>query len=258
MHDLFEKRHAPTVVTIDGLMHDVALDDARGGTLVSHDRGDSVPAAVKNLRSAVAGVILCGLLAGASNASADPLTRAAVERALGGYEHDADLATVRAWGAEGATLLIEVSRDNGLVVATRARALHALRAYGSDLRVRDHLRAMAATPTQDLFLLRASLDALIEGFDDVSEARRYLSDARVDVRDGAVWSLAASTNPAARVALRERLQVETDAGVRATITEALARPVPAPAPATAFAPRLTSPAVTTPTRAPRTRRARSR
>lgn len=226
--------------------------------MVTHDRGDSVPAAVKNLRIAVAGAILCGLLAGASNASADPVTRATVEGALGGYEHDVDLATVRAWGAEGATLLIEVSRDAGLVVATRARALHALRAYGTDLRVRAHLRAVAAAPTQDVFLLRASLDALIAGFDDVDEARRYLSDARADVRDGAVWSLAASANPAARVALRERLQVETDAGVRATITEALARTVAAPVAATAFAPRLSTPAATSPTRAPRTRRARSR
>lgn len=228
--------------------------------MVSHWRGDSVTAAVKNLRSCVAGTILCGLLASPLCAWADPVTRASVEGALRGYEQSADLAAVRAWGAPGAALLMEISRDPDALIATRARALHALRAFGADLRVRDHLRATAAAPSQDLFLLRASLDALIEGFGDVTAVSRYLSDARADVRDGAVWSLASSPDPAARAALRERLRFETDPGVRATITEALARPTPAAVAQPVTPPAVGVASVATPSapRAARPRRARSR
>ncbi len=238
----------------------VSLDDARDGPLVTHCRGDSVLAAVKIHRISVAGTILCGLIAVSGVSSADPVTRASVEGSLGGYEQGVDVATVRSWGSEGASILIAISRDPSLLFAVRARALHALRAFAGDVRVRDHLRATAADPTQSLFLVRASLDALTEGFDDVAEVSRYLSDARVDVRDGAAWSLAASTNPAARAALRDRLRVESDPGVRATITDALARPTSAPA-----APVVTPPAAarasvvpTSATRAVRRRVSRSR
>ncbi len=244
-------------MAVDGLMHDVSLDDARGGALVSHRRGDSVPAAVKNLRSCVAGTILLGLLASPLAARADPVTRASVEGALRGYEQGADLATVRSWGGPGAALLMEISRDPDALIATRARALHSLRAFGTDLRVRDHLRATAAAPSQDLFLLRASLDALVEGFGDVTSASRYLSDPRSDVRDGAVWSLASSTDPAAHAALRERLRVEADPGVRATITEALARPTSLQTVTPVTPPAVGSASLAT-ARAARPRRARSR
>ncbi len=163
-------------------------------------------------------------------ASADPVSRAVVERSLGGFEQGVDLASARAWGSAGAEHLMAIARDTDAVVAVRARALHALRAYPESSAVRAFLRATAGAPGQDVFLLRACLDALVEGFDDVAEASRYLADGRADVRDGAVWSLAASRNPAARAALRERLRVEADAAVRATITDALARDAAAVAP----------------------------
>jgi hypothetical protein len=157
------------------------------------------------------------------SAAADPVSRADVERALSGYEQSVDVAAASAWGPAGAAHLMAIARDADAVVAVRARALHALRAFPGSAPVRAFLLSTAASPSQDVFLLRASLDALVEGFDDVAEASRYLADARVDVRDGAVWSLGASRNPAARAALRDRLRVEPDAGVRATITDALSR-----------------------------------
>lgn len=226
MHDLLHEGHARSREPVDGLVHDVARLDARAGPLVPHTPDGRVPPAVKNPRSALAGVLVAAL-SYASVAGADPITRAEVERALQGYEQGASVDTVRAWGSAGVRALIAVSRDADQVIAVRARALHALRAFSADADARAHLRAVAASDA-DLFLVRASFDALVEGFDDVATVARFLADPRVDVRDGAAWSLAASRNPEARTALRDRLRVETDVTVRRTLTDALAATPAAP------------------------------
>ncbi len=156
-----------------------------------------------------------------ANVHADPITRAEVVDSLGGFEHAPDVSAVRAWGATGASHLMSVANDTALPLHVRVRAVHALRADGAMLPVRTFLRALAGVTGQNLFILRASLDALIEGFNDTVEVARYLADPRVDVRDGAAWSLAASRDPAARTALSARLAIETDANVRLTLTTAL-------------------------------------
>lgn len=171
-------------------------------------------------RSIVACLTLGAALATA-NVNADPITRGEVIDSLGGFEHAPDTSAVRAWGATGAAHLMSVANDVALPLHVRVRAVHALRAYGTMVPVRTFLRALAGVTGQNLFILRASLDALVEGFNDTVEVARYLADPRVDVRDGAVWSLAASRDPAARSALAARLAVETDANVRLTLTTAL-------------------------------------
>lgn len=169
-------------------------------------------------------LVACLTLGGAlytANAAADPITRAEVVDSLGGFEHAPDASAVRAWGTTGASHLMSVANDAALPLHVRVRAVHALRVHGAMAPVRTFLRALAGVSGQNLFLLRASLDALVEGFNDTAEVARYLVDPRVDVRDGAAWSLAASRDPAARAALSARLSVETDANVRLTLTTAL-------------------------------------
>lgn len=150
-------------------------------------------------------------------------TREAMALELGGFEHEPDVATVRGWGASGAATLMALGNDPQALPHVRHRALHALRAFSTVPAVRDYLRRVASLPQQELFTLRASLDALVEGFDDVAFVARFLADPRADVRDGAAWSLSRSSSPAARTALQDRLARETDEAVRRTVTDALQR-----------------------------------
>jgi hypothetical protein len=165
-------------------------------------------------------------LALAANVAADPLDRAAVERALAGYEAEPTVADVRAWGPDGARSLLAIARDVSLQGVVRVRALHALRALAPDAGVHRLLRETAALPTAELLVRRACFDALLEGFDDVAEVARHLRDPLPEVRDGAAWTLLRSPRADARAALRARLAVETDATVRTTLAQLDAPPSP--------------------------------
>ncbi len=167
-------------------------------------------------------VVGTSLLLASPALRADPPTRDVVVRELSGFETAPTVAAVRAWGTPGATLLMDIANDPSALHHVRARAVHALRAFNTSVPIHAFLRAFAAAPNQGLFLLRAALDAMVEGFDDVPEVSRYLRDARVDVRDGAAWSLSQSTSAAARAALDAALRTETDPTVRATLQRALA------------------------------------
>lgn len=156
-------------------------------------------------------------------AAQQPPTREALALELGGFEREPDVAAVRAWGAQGAASLMALGNDPQAQPHVRQRALHALRAFTAQPAVRDYLRRVASLPQQELFTLRAALDALVEGFDDVAFVARFLGDARADVRDGAAWSLSRSAAPAAATALRERLAREPDEAVRRTLGDALQR-----------------------------------
>jgi HEAT repeat protein len=155
-------------------------------------------------------------------AAAQQATRAQVEHDLAGFEQGADDATVRAWGADAPALLMTIGNDPNEPAHVRQRAVFALRHFAQRPAVRDYLRALAAVPEQGLYVLRAALDALVMGGGDVATAAGFLDDPRVDVRDGAAWALARTSNPAARVALSARLRVERDETVRRTISDALA------------------------------------
>jgi hypothetical protein len=144
-----------------------------------------------------------------------------MEPDLAGCEEGPDEAAVRSWGAEAPGALMAIGNDAAAPPHVRQRAVYALRHFRQRPAVRDYLRALAAVPGQGIFLLRAALDALVLGFDDLPTAAGFLADARVEVRDGAAWSLARSTSPAARALLSERLRVERDETVRRTLTDAL-------------------------------------
>ncbi len=179
-------------------------------------------------------VTLAAVSLGAA-ASAQTPSRAVVERALSGFEHAPDADTLRAWGPGGAQPLMEVAADAAVIPATRARALHALARWGSDAGVRAFLEATARRDGQSLLLLRASLDALVEGCGDLLTAGSFLDDGRPEVRDAAAWALQRTADPAARALLAVRLRSEQDPVVRRTLSDALRPATVAPPSAPAHA-----------------------
>ena len=170
--------------------------------------------------------LLLSACALACPAAAQQATRAQVEGDLAGVEQGPDAAAVRAWGADGPAVLMAIGNDPGVAPHVRQRAVFALRHYGARPAVREYLRALAQVPGQGLFVLRAALDALVLGCDDLATAAGFLGDPRADVRDGAAWALVRATKVEARALLAERLRVERDETVRRTITDGL-RSMPA-------------------------------
>lgn len=166
-------------------------------------------------------MVLLSACMAACPAAAQQVTRAQIEHELGGIEQAPDDATVRQWGSDGPAVLMAIGNDPAAAPHVRQRAVYALRLFGARPGVKEYLRALAGVPGQGLYVLRAALDALVVGCNDVATAGGFLGDARVEVRDGAAWSLARSTNPAARGLLAERLRVERDETVRRTLTDAL-------------------------------------
>ena len=180
----------------------------------------SVPAVFERRRILGLTVLLSvGLLA--LPAAAQQATRGQMERDLAGFEEGPADAVVRTWGVEAPGALMAIGNDAAVMPHVRQRAVFALRHFGQRPAVGDYLRALAQVPRQDLFLLRAALDALVLGCADLATAGTFLADARVEVRDGAAWALARSPAAGARTLLTERLRVERDETVRRTITEAL-------------------------------------
>jgi len=159
-------------------------------------------------------------------AAAQQSTRAQMEHDLAGFEQGPDAAAVRSWGAEAPGALMAIGNDAAAAPHVRQRAVFALRHFSQRVAVRDYLRALATVPGQGLYLLRAALDALVIGFEDLSVSAGFLADPRVEVRDGAAWSLARSPGAAARSLLTERLRVERDETVRRTIADALQSTAP--------------------------------
>lgn len=154
-------------------------------------------------------------------AAAQQVTRAQVEHDLGGFEQAPSDAMVRGWGAEAPAMLMTIGNDPQAAPHVRQRAVYALRLFGARPGVKEYLRALAAVPGQGLYVLRAALDALVVGCNDVATAGGFLADGRAEVRDGAAWALARSTNPAARTLMADRLRVERDETVRRTLGDAL-------------------------------------
>jgi hypothetical protein len=222
------------------------------GALVYHDdRGSVRPVRISS--TAFSWAIVLWLVP--SLAYADPVRRTEIEAALSSFEGEPAVADVRAWGPQGRTFLLELARDPRAFAHVRTRAVHALRAFEGDAAARQFLRDTAAFPAQELFMLRAALDALIEGFGDVAAVARFLNDPRVEVRDGAAWSLARSRDPAARAALTAQLRVEADPTVRDTLTRALGDASPTTSAVVAAPPASVATSIVA---APRVRRTRGR
>lgn len=169
-------------------------------------------------------LVLSLLTLAAPAAAQQAPTQAAVTRALSGFEEQPDVASVRAWGAAVIPVLAAVIDDGDAIIAVRARAAYALRAFGADPAARATLQRVASDDTANVFIRRAAIDALVDGGADVSAVAPQLSAADPDVRTGAVLALSRARQVSlARAALDARARIEVDASVRARITETLRR-----------------------------------
>ena len=173
---------------------------------------------------ALSSLVLSLLVFAAPAAAQQVPTQAAVTRALSGFEEQPDAATVRGWTPGVIPVLAAVIDDVDAVVAVRARAAYALRAFGAEPGARAILQRVAADEGANVFIRRAAIDALIDGADAVSAVTPLLTALDPDVRAGAVLALARSRQVSlARAALDVRVRVERDASVRAHIAETLRR-----------------------------------
>jgi hypothetical protein len=153
---------------------------------------------------------------------------APVDRLLGGREHVITAEEVRALGQNAGRILMGVFSDAHQSRLRRARALLALRFVPSD-EVREFLRTVVhdrreAVEGADALDLAYAISALSPyGRDVLAELLPFLAHRSSDVRSAAVSTLGASGAPEAESALRARLYVERDPGVRAAAARALKR-----------------------------------
>lgn len=172
---------------------------------------------------------------GAVRASAplDPATRARLESALGGFEHQPSAEDLYAIEGDGATLralLIDLHEDTTVRRGVRQRALSALQhapgeatnAYYEALLERETTRA-----ADRRIAIRAYANAA--GAEAEASLIEQLSQEDASARSLAAQALGELNLPGAIAALEERARVEQVAMVRARIGEALGRDIgPAP------------------------------
>lgn len=159
-------------------------------------------------------------LAATSPALAGDL-RAPVLAALAGVEDVPTAAELQAIGAGVEGELMEIAQDNSLVPTTRARAVHALGWFpseGSQALLRSTLTG------GDTLLARKAAYALANGWGDASVPllQPALAASDVQLRIATVRALDGVGSEAARSALGQRLTLEANAEVAATIRKALA------------------------------------
>ncbi|MEZ4405951.1 MAG: hypothetical protein R3A52_05700 [Polyangiales bacterium] len=160
----------------------------------------------------------------AAPASAQTVSRAVMVEALSAWESEPSPAAVRAWGDGAPEALIALAESDDLDAHAQVRAVHALRAFAGSARAHAWLRAVASRRPVGLFFLRAALDTLIEGFDDVDAVAPRLSRPRPRrARRGRVGSLSLPS-ARARAAVEARLAVEGDANVERTLSRSRAPP----------------------------------
>lgn len=155
-----------------------------------------------------------------------PALAAPIDRALGGREHAVSAEDVRALGPHADRVLIGVASDARVSRLRRARALLALRFAPSD-ESREFLRAViadkrACVEGADVLDLSAAITSLSPyGREVLADVLPFAAHASADVRHATVVVLGAMQAPEAQSALRARLFVERDPGVRDAAARAL-------------------------------------
>jgi HEAT repeat protein len=155
--------------------------------------------------------------------NADGAIRAKVDQLLGIPGYVADRGALKSLGTGVFEALTAIAEDDASPVEVRARALTSLASLG-DPRAAAELR-LALRSFKSSLLLRTALFGLarVAGNSAVPDVAAYLRDSNPTVRLAAAEALAHVTGSAARSALRQRLDTETDAAVRDALTRALAR-----------------------------------
>jgi hypothetical protein len=187
----------------------------------------------------------CAAFACATVGRAAPTARE-LERVLGGYEHAPTADEVRRLGAGADVALMNVAADAHWPRIRRVRAIAALR-FVPSVAARDWLRSLAEDKRAscgaaassaaasssssssgvedaacDALELAAALSALQVYDGQAPLLLSFVAHASADVREAAAAALAGAGARDAEPILRARVAVERDAGVRATLTRALA------------------------------------
>jgi HEAT repeat protein len=152
---------------------------------------------------------------------------APVDKVLMMREHVVTAEEVRALGPRADRLLIGVASDARSSRLRRARALLALRHVPSE-EAREFLRAVIADKREavegaDVLDLAAALTSLSPyGREVLTDLLAFVAHRSADVRHAAISALGAVHEPEAESAIRARLYVERDPGVRDAAARALA------------------------------------
>lgn len=167
-------------------------------------------------------VIVCFFVAAAQAAPSSK----ELDRVLGGIERVAGPEDVRRLGSDADRVLIAVASDGRTSRLRRMRAILALQ-HAPTMEALDFLRAVlaeegAAIEGPEVLDVAAALSALApHGREVLSDLLPFLTHHSADVRQSAAAALAATRAPEAAAALRARVVVERDMGVRGVVLRAL-------------------------------------
>lgn len=158
----------------------------------------------------------------ATSAHAESAMRSQVVELLSAYEDPTSAAEWRALGAGAGAELYTLAQDPTLSRTQRAGAVYAL-GFFPTVTHRAFLVALVSADTSEALSRRKAAYALGTGWGDsaVPELTHALASPDTQLRTAAARALGRVATPGARSALRARLDVETDAAVRSTMSTAL-------------------------------------
>jgi hypothetical protein len=153
----------------------------------------------------------------------DGAMRAKVDQLLAIPGYVPDRGALKSLGTGVFEALSAIAEDDGSPVEVRARALTSLASLG-DPRAGAELR-LALRSFKSKLLIRTALFGLarVAGSSAVPDLAPYLRESNPTLRLAAAEALTHVAGSAARTALRQRLDAETDAAVRDALTRALTR-----------------------------------
>lgn len=147
-----------------------------------------------------------------------------VEQVLMRMEGEPSAETFARLGAAGRDALVAITSDVTRSLVLRRRAAIALQHYRDDAASRE-LRRLAADAAEDAIVSRYALRSLARAFgsDVWSVLVTALSDARSQVREGAVLALAEIDRDRAATLLASRIEAEPEAFVRSAMRAVIER-----------------------------------
>lgn len=175
------------------------------------------------MKRAVLGLVLFSTLASTPVFAADS---AVLDRVLGGVEWKADRTALKLLGPDADAQLIDVINDEATAPMRRRRAILLLEAVKSPTaetflrerfaRLRDAKDGSPALEVATLLPVMARMHLV-----DYDAARVFLAHPIANLRESAAVALMTIDATNARGLLRQRLQIETDSGVRAQLVRQL-------------------------------------
>ncbi len=178
-------------------------------------------ASLRTLRTLRTFSALCLTSVALCSTSAWAITVDEADEAFRGVEHTAGVATIQSWGTDAVTVLTQLASDPQRAGFVRARATAALRHCAQSEAIKSTLMRLASTAQQHVLVQRAALTLLADTYNELDFVAGFLAQNEFLVREGAVWALARSARPQARVLLVRAMSGSRDATLRSTFELAL-------------------------------------